>query len=578
MGMRRDSCLLFACIVLICLPASTLCQTNQSSPRSLTREEIQTLIQETEHSAKSTLEREVYLPGLAIAIVGRDEILMAEAFGYRDAGRKGRMDANTLLGLLSISKTVTVTGLMKAVEEGLIDLDTPIGKYLPGFHLRTRFPEDPMSTITIRHLLSMTSGLTHDAPVGNNADPACPSYSSHIQSISRTWLRFRTGERAEYSNLGVELAAHILETVTHRPFTEYIQTKVFDPLEMSRSTYDYARIRRDENRALGHNKNFDRVPLDNPMLAPGGIYTSISDMARFLKFQLNDGRVNGNSVVSPEVLSQMRKIPFPIKDQLGGYGMGLWSGYYHLGGEEVRWLAHGGGGFGFRCQMKWLPELGYGAIVMTNSQDHDNVNEDLVEEILLKIIRNLTGKKDLGPADWLAHHMPARTVDSSFVPADLAGRYNGTNDDMVFLVKDGRFGLASGNTFVPMTPVTRNECVSKRYLYRFVCDASGRPVSLVRPYDGLVWLLGKSDAELKGPDKRTWAKFTGSYIRKRFGKAERHYSITVKNGWLHFEGDGQDFRLTEHVPGLFFTPDGEAIDCRTASTTFRNIRLYKAGS
>ena len=63
-----------------------------------------------------------------------------------------------------------------------------------------------MATITVRHLLSMTSGLTHDAPVGNNADPGAASYEEHIRSISRTWLRFRTGERAEDPNLGVELA------------------------------------------------------------------------------------------------------------------------------------------------------------------------------------------------------------------------------------------------------------------------------------------------------------------------------------------------------------------------------------
>jgi CubicO group peptidase (beta-lactamase class C family) len=558
------------------MPVQTYPQGIPSTAKSLSREQVVKLVRETEQAAESILAREVYLPGLAVAVVSREEVLLAKGFGRRDASRKERMDSNTLLSLLSISKTVTVTGLMKAVQEGLIDLDVPIGTYLPDFHIHSRFPEDPMSTITIRHLLSMTSGLTHDAPVGNNADPVCPSYESHIQSISQTWLRFRTGERAEYSNLGVELAAHILETVTHRPFTEYLQKKVFDPLEMKRSTYDIERVRKDDNRATGHNKNFERVPVDNPMLAPGGIYTSIGDMARFLQFQLNEGSVRGTGVIAAPVLRQMQKIPFPMKDQVAGYGMGLWVGYYHLGGEEVRWLAHGGGGFGFRCQMKWLPELGYGAIVMTNSQDHDNVNENLVEEILLKIVSALTGKTDLGPADWFVRHMPARTVDSSYVPPDLAGRYNGTNDDMMFLIKDGRFGCVSGNSFVPMTPISRYQYISKRYLYRFVCDADGRPVSVARPYDGAVWVLGTSDAEVKGPDKQEWAGYAGSYIRKRFGKAEKHYTISTKNGWLHFEGDGQDFRLSEQTTGLFFTPDGEAVDCRDSAYTFRNIRLYKA--
>ena len=480
-----------------------------------------------------------------------------------------------MYGLLSLSKTLTVTGLMAAVDEGLIDLDVPIRTYLPDFRINSRFPEDPMSVITIRHLLSMTSGLTHDAPVGNNADPYTPSYEEHIRSISRTWLRFRTGERAEYSNLGIELAAYILETVTHRPFTEYLHKRVFDPIGMHRTTFDLDRIRKDDNRAVGNNRNFERVPLENPMLAPGGAYSSIRDMAAFLRFQMNGGRVDGRPLIDEKALRKMRTIPFPMKDQVAGYGMGLWIGSYHLGGEDVRWLAHGGGGFGFRCQMKWLPDLGYGVVVLTNAQDHDNVNEGLAENVLLRIVELLTGRKDLGPSDWLARHTPSTTADPAHLPVELAGRYCGTNDDMTFLVKDGTFGYASGNSFVPLTPVSRYEYATKRYLYRFVCDAGGKPVSVVRPYDGTVWTLGSPASEPRGPDRKEWSGYVGSYVRKRFGVGERLYNVSVRNGWLHFQGDGQDFRLSEHTPGLFFTPDGEAVDLRGPAFSFRNIRLYK---
>jgi CubicO group peptidase (beta-lactamase class C family) len=543
---------------------------------TMSREQTQKLIQESELQIDSILKTELHLPGLAIALVSRDEILWEKAFGYRDALRREKTNTNTLYGLLSLSKSVTVTGLMVAVQEGLIDLDVPIRKYLPEFHLNSRFPEDPMSVITVRHLLSMTSGLTHDAPIGNNADPHTPSYEDHIQSISRTWLRFRTGERAEYSNLGIELAAYILETVTHRPFTDYIQKKVFDPLEMNRSTYDIDRIRKDDNRAIGHNKNFEHVPLENPMLAPGGAYASIGDMAHFLQFQIDDGKIHGRPLIEEATLAQMRRIPFPMKDQVAGYGMGLWVGYYHLGGQDVRWLSHGGGGFGYRCQMKWLPDLGYGVVVLTNSQDHDNVNENLADDILLKIVEILTGRKDQGPSDWLSRHTPSRTADPAFLPVDLAGRYCGTSDDMLFLVKDGLFGYASGNSFVPVTPISRYEYASKRYVYRFVCDAQGKAVSVVRPYDGTVWTLGTPANEPKGPEKKEWNNYVGSYVRERFGFGERLYNVSVKNGWLHFQGDGQDFRLSEHTPGLFFTPDGEAVDLRGPVLSFRNIRLYKS--
>jgi hypothetical protein len=350
------------------------------------------------------------------------------------------------------------------------------------------------------------------------------------------------------------------------------------PPGMSRSTWDIDRIRKDGNRAAGHNRNFERVPLDNPMLAPGGAYSTIRDMATFLRFQLNDGRLDGRPLIDEKTLGLMRTIPFPTKDQVSGYGMGLWVGSYHLGGQDVRWLAHGGGGFGFRCQMKWLPDLGYGVVVLTNAQDHDNANEGLVEDVLLKVVEVLTGRKDLGPSDWLSRHTPTPTADPAYLPAELAGRYCGTNDDMQFLVKDGRFGYASGTAFLPITPISRTEYATKRYLYRFVCDAAGMPVSVLRPYDGTVWTLGSPADEPKGPEKKEWSNYAGSYVRKRFGFGERLYNVTVKNGWLHFQGDGQDFRLAEHAPGLFFTPDGEAVDLRGPAFTFRNIRLYESCS
>jgi CubicO group peptidase (beta-lactamase class C family) len=566
---------LVLCVLLFGVSDKAYPQETAATRRGLTADQIRQVVKESQSRVRATLEKEMYLPGVAVALVSRDEVLWSEAFGYRDATRSQKADTNTLFGILSISKTVTVTGLMRAAQEGLINLDVPIATYLPDFHIQSRWSRDPMSVITIRHLLSMTSGLTHDAPIGNNADAFTPSYEAHIRSIARTWPRFTTGERAEYSNLGVELAAYILEKVTRRPFIEYVHEKVFEPLGMTRSTYDMGVIRKDGNRATGNNKILGHVPLENPMMAPGGMYASITDMARFIQFHLNGGRVHGTSVIEEAILQQMQTVPFPLKDQIAGYGQGLFVGYYHLGGEDVRWLGHGGGGFGFRCQMKWLPELGYGVIVMTNSQDHDNVNENEVEEILLKIIELVTGKKDQGPSEWLARHMPSRTVDSSYLPSGLEGRFNGTNDDMLFLIKDGQFGYASGNAFVPVTPVSEDSYLSRRYAYRFIRDGEGRVVSVVRPYDGAVWVMGSPRNEAAGPGKRAWNEYTGTYVRKRFGVSEKFYIVSVKNGWLHFEGSGQDFLLAEHLPGLFFTPDGEAVDFRSSPATFRNIKLYK---
>ena len=464
---------------------------------------------------------------------------------------------------------------MIAGQEGLLDFDIPIRNYLPGFNIQSRFTGDPMSRITIRHLISMTSGLTHDAPVGNNADPYSPSYESHIQSISKTWLRFQTGEHAEYSNLGIELAAYCLDQVIHKPFTEYIQEKVFDPIGMNRSTYDLQKIKNDNNRAIGNNRNFENVPLDNPMLAPGAVFSSISDMARFIKFHLNSGKVTGKEILQEQRIKQMQTIPFPMQGQIAGYAQGLQISYYHLGGQDERCIEHGGGGFGFRCQVKWLPDLGYGVMVMTNSQDHNNVNENLTDEILLKIVLMLTRKNNSGPSDWLHRHLPVLSVDSGFIPDNLEGIYNGTSDDMHFMIRDSVFGYVSGTLFVPLKPISPVEFASANYLYRFNTDISGKAVSVVRPYDGTQWNISEGNYDPKGPEKEDWGQYEGTYIRKRFGRAERFYIVKMKNGWLHFIGDGQDCLLHEFKPGMFYIPNGEVIDFSKKTATYRNIKLYK---
>lgn len=144
------------------------------------------------------------------------------------------------------------------------------------------------------------------------------------------------------------------------------------------------------------------------------------------------------------------------------------------------------------------------------------------------------------------------------------------------MVKEGRFGYVDGNSFEPMQLVSKYEAVSTRYLYRFVCDADGKPLSVLRPYDGTVHVFAQNDPALKGMEKQEWLKYTGTYIRKRYGIAEKFYTVSIKNGLLHFNGSNQDFTLSEYLPGLFFTPDGEAVDLRGSPPSFRNIKLYKA--
>ena len=207
------------------------------------------------------------------------------------------MNADTIFSVQSMSKLFTATAVMQAVAAGRLDLDEPITTYLPGFTVQSAFEEHPERKITLRMLLSHTAGFTHEAPIGNNNELDPGDFDAHVRSISQTWLRFPVGTGYAYSNLGIDLAGFVLERVEGKPFPEVARESLLEPLGMGRSTFDRAAIRASGNRAVGHVEPYPEPPLYEPMTAAGGLYASARDLARFLRFQLNDGSIDGRVVL-----------------------------------------------------------------------------------------------------------------------------------------------------------------------------------------------------------------------------------------------------------------------------------------
>jgi CubicO group peptidase (beta-lactamase class C family) len=265
-----------------------------------------------------------------------------------------------------------------AVQDGLVELDTPITKYLSDFTVNSRYEDNPQDKMTLRHLLTHTAGFTHEAPLGNNLDARSPSFEGHINSISDTWLRYRVGERYAYSNLGIDLAAYILQVKSGRPIAQYMKEKIFDPLDMPNSSVDMEFIKSHPNRAFGHKTHFKETPLI-PMLGAGGVYTNAKDLARFIQFHLNQGKKSSQTVLEESLIRTMYT-PLNIS---GSYALGIVinknkDGHYRL--------QHGGGGYGFLTDMRWFPEYGIGILVLTNSTNHGNQQLKLAESVRYKLI------------------------------------------------------------------------------------------------------------------------------------------------------------------------------------------------
>jgi len=325
------------------------------------------------------------VPGLSIAVVDRDGVLWSAGFGRTGRGSEP-VTPQTLFSIQSMSKTFMATAVMLAVQDELVDLDTPITNYLPKFTVKSRWEENPQQKMTLRHLLSHTASFTHEAPVGNNLDTRFDSFEEHVLSIQDTWLRCRVGAKFNYSNLGIDLAAYIVQVRSGMPFEEYMKQKVFDPLGMPTSSVDYEFVEQYADRALGHFPFVAEVPVAIPMVAAGGVYTSAAELARFVLFHLHRGTIDGRRILDAALIDTM----YTSSEVSKGYALGIAIGEKH----NTYFLNHNGGGFGFLTTMTWYPEYGIGCVVLTNSTKHDEQNVKISNELLDELITKQVVAKD----------------------------------------------------------------------------------------------------------------------------------------------------------------------------------------
>ena len=325
------------------------------------------------------------VPGISIALVDREGILWAAGFGYTDYDKKTPVTTDTMYLICSISKTITATAVMVAVQDELLDLDVPIVEYWPQFSVNSRFEENPDKKITLRHLLTHTSGIAFEAPVGNGREPSYGTLEEHVLSVCDTWLRHKVGERYSYSGFGYDLVAYILQVQSGQPFAKYLEDKVFTPLNMPNCSVDPEFIRNHPNLAVGHMPYVNQVPLamDVPWVGAGSVYAGAKGLAKFVQFFLYGGKVNGRAILDEHLITGMftpSQCFSPSEDFKYGLGVEIYHNeYYRLG--------HGGGGYGFRSAMDWLPEYGLGIVVLINSEEYNTtlyILSDLIDENLVR--------------------------------------------------------------------------------------------------------------------------------------------------------------------------------------------------
>jgi len=358
------------------------------------------------------------LPAFSIALVDGNEIVWAQGFGYQDPEHKIPATAHTVYRVGSVSKLFTDIAIMQMVESGKINLDTPVSQYISDFH-----PQNPFDKpITLRELMSHRAGLLREPPVGNYFDPSEPSLQATVDGMNSTELVYPPGSHIKYSNAGIAVVGYVLQQMNQQPFPEYLKRAVLAPMGMNESAFapEPALIR---NLAKAYMWSYDGLRFPAPTfelgLVPAGcMYSTVTDLARFLTVLFNGGQSPKAQVLKRETLEQMWVPQFANPGQKKGYGLGF--AVSELDGHRV--IGHGGAIYGFATEVVGMPDEKLGVVTVT-TLDSSNAVVNAVARQALEAMLTLRAGKAL-PVFEATKPVP---ID---LARKLAGRF-GDGDDAI---------------------------------------------------------------------------------------------------------------------------------------------------
>lgn len=339
------------------------------------------------------------IPGLAACLIKDDKIIWAKGYGWADTEKKTLMTTNSVLGVASISKLITAAAVMQLYERNLIDLYSPINKYLP---FKIQHPDYPGYDITIAQLLNHTASIS-------NGPSLWRTYTCFENKIKlEEWVKgyfipggkyyhregnfgkFKPGEGFQYSNAGYGLLSYLVELISGESFNEYCRQHIFNPLGMGSTSFVFSEIDKSslarmysygygwdlERDLIQQEINYRNIiksdyffPLcyyTSPVFAAGGLYTSAEQLSKLLIALMNNGFYNKHNILTKEsigkLFGQSVTASF-LPDQfmsfgLGGYAMKL------SNGEAVS--GHTGADPGMSSFILFNPEIKVGAIVLAN--------------------------------------------------------------------------------------------------------------------------------------------------------------------------------------------------------------------
>ena len=306
------------------------------------------------------------IPGASVALVERDRTIWAGGVGKANVAAGVDVTADHLFRIASISKSFTALAVVQAVEDGLLDLETPVRDLAPEVDFTNSW--EGTHPITVAMVMEHTTGFDDlhfpEAAVDDPEITLAEGLAFHPHSRVSRW---QPGTHMSYNNSGPAIAAYVVEKITGRAFEDYVREHVFGPLGMESSTFHFPR----DAALMAKGYEADGVSeanYDHIIFRPSGaLNTSAREMARYLRMMINRGTLDGVRLLAPETISRMETPATTLAAREGfTFGDGLGNTTSIVNGHLFH--GHNGSISGFQSRSAYSSDLGVGFFVSINKR------------------------------------------------------------------------------------------------------------------------------------------------------------------------------------------------------------------
>lgn len=432
--------------------------------------------------------KQLNVPGVSVAFIHDGKIAWARGFGVTRKGGEP-VTPETLFQAGSISKAVSAAGILREAEKGKISLDSDIRTYLKSWSL----PENKFTSgtkITLRRLLSHTAGMTVHGFAGYAQDAALPTTVQILNGVppansAPVIAEYVPGTRFSYSGGGYVIAQRAMEDATGVPFPEFMRRNLFAPLEMTHSSFQQELSSAQKSKAATPYRGWGEPVRGGahlyPEMAPAGLWTTASDLARFVIAIQNALAGKPQQGLSPPLANQLlspvatpKMVDIAVGGVPNGYGLGV---VVANGDRPFFW--HNGQDEGFTSAMVAYRN-GDGVVVLTNG----DIGGDLAGDIVRTVAR------EYGWPNFQPLKAAAATASET---ARYTGHY-GTKSGRIFVITREGSALMErqlGDGRSRLLPIGANSFLasgwpglSETAKYEFVLGANGVAASMTIIQDG----------------------------------------------------------------------------------------------